>query len=45
MDSMEMDKLIEAYNDCAEAVQLLKEDSEKRLVEAYEQDADNVKQE
>lgn len=38
---MSIDELIEGYNECTEAVQLLDEDSEKRLIEAYEKDAVN----
>ena len=34
-------ELIEAYNDCAEAVRQIDEDSEKKLIEAFERDALN----
>jgi hypothetical protein len=34
---------VEAFDDCANAVELLDEDSEKILIEAYEQDVASVK--
>jgi hypothetical protein len=45
LNSMSIDKSKEPFGDCVEALELLDDDSEKRLIEAYERDADTAKPE